>query len=324
MGRVLIGNYRDALGEALVRVGSEVEDLVVVTADVSKSTQSIRFQQRYPARFVSVGIAEQNAVGVAAGIASFGLPVIFTAYAMFATERPYEQIRNMVAYPRLNVKVIATHGGINVGEDGVTHQAVEDIAIMRAIPGMAVAAVADPGEVTAAVRAVVRNKGPAYLRIPRAASEILHRESEVTFALGKAETLRAGQDVTLIGIGMMVWECLQAAERLSAEGIQARVLNMRTVKPLDAQALLAAATETGAIVTAEDHNCCGGLGGAVAEYLVAHCPIPMEQVALRDTFARSGEAGALLAAFGLTADEIRAKARVVVERKGNMRIGSIC
>ncbi len=318
----MLGNYRDALGDAFVRMGEEFKDLVVVTADVSKSTQSIRFKERFPDRFFSVGIAEQNAVGTAAGIATFGIPVIFTAYAMFATEKPFEQIRNMVAYPRLNVKIVATHGGINVGEDGVTHQAIEDIAIMRAIPGMTVVVVADPGEVTPALRAVVRHPGPVYLRLPRASSEIIHPfGSTVDFPIGRAEILREGTDVTLMGVGMMVTECLRAAESLARDGIQARVINIRTVKPLDEEAVVAAARETGAIVAAEDHNCCGGLGGAIAEVLAARHPAPMEQVALRDTFGRSGEGHLLLEKFCLTSKEIHARAVVALKRKITDREG---
>jgi transketolase len=235
---------------------------------------------------------------------------------MFATEKPFEQIRNMVAYPRLNVKIVATHGGINVGEDGVTHQAVEDIAIMRAIPGMTVVVVADPGEVTPALRAVVQHQGPVYLRIPRASSEIIHPAgSLVDFTIGKAETLREGKDVTLMGVGMMVTECLRAAESLALDGIQARVINVRTVKPLDEETVVAAARVTGAIVAAEDANRCGGLGGAIAEVLAARSPAPMEQVALQDTFGRSGEARLLLEKFGLTSKEIHAKAVVAFKRK---------
>ncbi|MGD0727666.1 MAG: transketolase C-terminal domain-containing protein [Spirochaetia bacterium] len=311
----MLGNYRDALGRAFIEMGNEFRDLVIVTADVSKSTQSIRFKQLFPDRFFSVGIAEQNAVGVAAGMATFGIPVIYTAYAMFATAKPFEQVRNMVAYPRLNVKIVATHGGINVGEDGVTHQAIEDVAIMRAIPGMTVVAVADPGEVTAALRAAIQREGPVYLRLPRASSEIIHKdEGKLRFVIGKAETLREGSDVTLMAIGMMVHECLRAAESLAAERIQARVLNIRTVKPLDEEAVLAAARETRGIVTAEDHNCMGGLGGAVAEVLVRNYPVPMEQVAVMDVFGRSGEARLLMKSYRLTAEEICLKAKTVLQR----------
>jgi transketolase len=318
----LLGNYRESLGKALLQMGHEFSELVIVTADVAKSTQSIRFKEVFPERFFSVGIAEQNAVGVAAGLATFGIPVIYTAYAMFAAAKPFEQVRNMVAYPRLNVKIVATHGGINVGEDGVTHQAIEDIAIMRAIPGMTVIAVGDPGEVTAALRASLQHDGPVYLRLPRADGQIIHEsEREVEFTIGKAETLRQGKDVTLIGIGLMVSECLRAADSLASDGIQARVLNARTVKPLDEDAVLAAARETQGIVAAEDHNCMGGLGGAVAELLVRNHPIPMEQVALMDIFGRSGEARLLMKKFGLTAEEIRLKAKAVLRRSHEGRTG---
>lgn len=313
-------NYRDALGEAFGKIGEEFKDLVLVTADVSKSTKSIVFKEKFPERFFSVGIAEADAVGIAAGIATFGGPVIFTAYSVFATEKPFEQIRNMLCYPNLNVKVVATHGGINVGEDGVTHQAVEDIAIMRAIPGMKVVVVADPGEVTAALRAVVKTPGPVFLRLGRTETEVLHKDMEnVDFQIGKAETLREGSDVTLMGVGMMVWESIKAAEMLEKEGISARVVNVRTVKPIDVETIVKAAQETGAIVTAEDHNCFGGLGGAVAEVLVKTMPVPMEQVALCDSFAESGKCDLLLKKYGLTAEEIYEKAKKAIERKSRVR-----
>lgn len=307
-------NYRDALGTTFERVGERYPDLVVVTADVSKSTRSIKFRQKYPERFLSVGIAEANAVGICAGIATCGLRVIYSAYAIFATEKPYEQIRNMIAYPRLNVKIIATHGGINVGQDGVTHQAVEDMAIMRAIPNMTVLVVADPGEVEAAVRTAVEYDGPVYVRIPRAPYEVIH-EGDVSFEIGKAETLREGSDVTLLAVGMMVWDSLQAAERLAREGIEARVVNVRSVKPIDERMIVAAAEETGAIVTAEDHNRYGGLGGAVAEVLVRTVPTPMEQVALNDVFAHSGDGYELLHEFSIDAEAIYQKAKAVIQRK---------
>lgn len=313
-------NYRDALGEAFVKAGEEFKDLTVVTADVSKSTRSVMFKEKFPERFFSVGIAEANAVGIAAGISTFGGPVIFTAYAVFATEKPFEQIRNMLCYPNLNVKVVATHGGINVGEDGVTHQAVEDIAIMRAIPGMKVVVAADPGEVTAALRAVIKTPGPVYLRLGRAETEVLHEDMEnVEFEIGKAETLREGSDVTLMGVGMMVWESIKAAEMLEREGISARVVNIRTVKPVDVETIVKAAQDTGAIVTAEDHNCFGGLGGAVAEVLVKTIPVPMEQVALCDSFAESGKCELLYKKYGLNAEEIYSKAKKVIERKNRVR-----
>jgi len=309
-------DYRDALGIAFEKMGEEFPELVIVTADVSKSTRSIRFKNKYPERFFSVGIAEANAVGISAGIATFGIPVIFTAYAVFATEKPFEQIRNMIAYPDLNVKIVATHGGINVGQDGVTHQAVEDVAIMRAIPNMKVVAVADPGEISAAVRCVLRTPGPVYLRVPRAPYEVIHGDPEaVDFRFGKAEVLRSGNDLTIIAMGMMVWDSLQAAKRLAEEGVEARVVNVRTVKPIDEEVVMAAARETGAIVCAEDHNQYGGLGGAVAELLVTKAPTPMEQVAIANTFAESGDAYELLAKYGIDAEHIYRKAKRVLGRK---------
>jgi transketolase len=319
-GKRVIGNYRDALGEAFIKMGEEFPDLVVITADVGKSTRASKFGEKYPERFFTVGIAEQNAVGIAAGISTFGIPVIYTAYAVFATEKPFEQIRNMVAYPHLNVKIVATHGGINVGKDGVTHQAVEDMAIMRAIPGMKVVAAADPGEVVAALRAVIREPGPAYLRLGRESTEMIHEDpDQVAFEIGRSELLREGNDVSLLGVGMMVWESLRAADLLKEEGVRARVVNVRTVKPIDEEMILKAASDTRAIVTAEDHNRHGGLGGAVAEVLVRLNPVPMEQIALDDVFAESGTCQALFGKYNLTAEAICGKAKIAVERKKKLR-----
>ncbi len=310
------GNFRDALGEAFVRMGEEYPELAVVTADVSKSTRSIKFKEKFPERFYSVGIAEADAVGISAGLATWGSPVIFTAYSVFATEKPFEQIRNMLCYPNLNVKVVATHGGISVGQDGVTHQAIEDIAIMRAIPNMKVLVAADPGEVCAALREAVRTPGPVFLRLGRGEAEVLHEDKDaVDFRLGKAEVLRDGKDVTLAAVGLMVWESLQAAKKLEAEGIDARVVNLRSVKPLDTECVVAAARETGALVVAEDHNCFGGAGGAVAECLVKNAPVPMEHVAVKDTFAESGECSSLMKKYGLTAEDIYRAAKQAIARK---------
>lgn len=313
-------NYRDALGDAFIEIGKEVNDLIIVTADVSKSTRSIRFKEKYPSRFLSVGIAEANAVGISAGIASFGLPVIFTAYSVFATEKPFEQIRNSLCYPKLNVKIVATHGGINVGEDGVTHQAIEDIAIMKALPEMKVIVAADPGEVLAALRVTVQTAGPVYLRLARAETEVIHNDPfQVRFTLGQAEVLREGSDVSLLAIGMMVIEALKAAEILEKDKIYARVINVRTVKPIDERMIIRAAEETGAIVTAEDHNRIGGLGSSVADILVKSCPVPMSQVALDDIYAESGSCDLLMSKYKLTAEEICRNARSVLARKAQIR-----
>lgn len=310
------GNFRDELGKAFIAAGEQFPELVVVTADVSKSTRSIEFKKRWPERFYSVGIAEADAVSIAAGIASFGHPVIWTAYGVFATEKPFEQIRNTICYPEMNVKIIATHGGISVGEDGATHQAIEDIAIMRALPNMRVIVAADPGEVKAAVFEAIRTPGPVYVRLGRSVGGYVHPNPDaVELKLGQAETLRDGTDVTLVGVGVMVEQNLIAAEKLQEKGISARVINLRTVKPIDVDTLAKAAKETGAIVTAEDHNCFGGLFGAVSEALALTVPVPVERVALEDTFGESGNGALLLEKYGLTADRIVEKAVNVLARK---------
>lgn len=312
----MVGNFRDELGKTFVAAGEAFPSLVVVTADVSKSTRSIQFKQRWPDRFFSVGIAEANAVSIAAGISSFGRPVIFTAYGVFATEKPFEQIRNTLCYPEMNVKVVATHGGISVGEDGATHQAIEDIAIMRAIPHMRVIVAADPGEVKAAVFEAIRTPGPVYVRLGRGVGGVLHEDPDnVELTLGKAEILRVGTDVTLVGAGVMVEQCLAAATLLEQEGIQAGVINIRSVKPVDTDVLCKAAEQTGAIVTAEDHNCFGGVFGAVSEALALHRPVPIERVALEDTFGESGNGAELLVKYGLTCQAICEKAKRVIQRK---------
>jgi transketolase len=289
--------------------------LAVVTADVSKSTRSINFKQKYPERFFSVGIAEANAVGISAGIATWGVPVLFTAYSVFAVEKPFEQIRNMLCYPNLNVKIVATHGGINVGEDGVTHQAIEDIAAMRALPNMKVLVPADPGEVYPAICAALDTEGPVFVRLGRAAAEVLHDEESTVFEPGRAEFLRDGGDVCLMAVGMMVERSMAAARILAENGISASVLNLRSVKPLDIGSVVSGAKKTGAIVVAEDHNRYGGAGSAVAEALAAHYPACMEQAALDDTFAESGDGNLLLQKYGLTAERIAEKAIKAIERR---------
>lgn len=313
----MVGNFRDELGKAFVSAGEAFPDLCVVTADVSKSTRSILFKERWPERFCSVGIAEADAVGIAAGISTFGSPVIFTAYGVFATEKPFEQIRNCVCYQNLNVKIVATHGGISVGEDGATHQAIEDIAIMRAIPNMKVLVAADPGEVKAALFAAVQTPGPVYLRLGRGVGEAIHQNpDEVVYDMGKAEVLQDGADVTLVAAGIMVEQSLLAARALKEQGISAAVINLRSIKPIDEALLKAYASKTGAFVTAEDHNCYGGVYGAVCEMLARCHPLPVEQVALRDTFGESGDGEQLLRKYGLTAEEIFRKAVGVIARKG--------
>ena len=314
-------SYRDALGRVFERIGAEYAHLTVVTTDVSKSTRSINFKRNCPGRFFSVGIAEADAVGISAGIATWGDPVIFTAYSVFAVEKPFEQIRNMICYPDLNVKIVATHGGINVGEDGVTHQAIEDIAIMRALPNMRVFVPADPGEVWPAIKAAVETDGPVFVRLGRAVTEVLHDEEKTDFYPGKSELLRDGTDVCLMAAGMMVNESLKAAAILQERGISASVLNLRSIKPLDVECVSALAGRTRAVVVAEDHNRYGGAGSAVAEALAATCPVPMEQVALEDTFAESGRADLLLKKYGLTADHICQSAIRAMERRDRIYAG---
>ena len=312
----MVGNFRDELGKAFVAAGEAFDDLIVVTADVSKSTRSSQFRERWPDRFFSLGIAEANALSFVSGIASFNKPVIFTAYSVFATEKPFEQIRNAVCYPEMNVKIVATHGGISVGEDGATHQAIEDIAIMRALPKMRVIVAADPGEVCAALLTAIRTPGPVYLRLGRGVGGVLHTDPKsVDFQFGKAEVLRTGIDVTIIGAGIMVEQGVIAADILHKEGISARVLNIRTVKPIDKDAIYAAAYQTGAIVTAEDHTRHGGLFAAVSEVVVQTCPVPMEYVALEDTFGESGKGQILLEKYGLSAAHICEKVKRVLARK---------
>lgn len=312
----MVGNFRDELGKSFIAAGEEFPSLVVVTADVSKSTRSIEFKKRWPERFFSVGIAEANAVSIAAGIASFEHPVIFTAYGVFATEKPFEQIRNTICYPNLNVKIIATHGGISVGEDGATHQAIEDIAIMRALPNMKVIVAADPGEVKAAVFEAIKTPGPVYVRLGRSVGGCIHEDPDnLSYELEKAEILREGSDVTIIAAGVMVEQSLCAADMLAQKGISAEIMNVRTVKPIDMAAIAKTAGKTGAIVTAEDHNCCGGIFGAVAEAAALSKPVPIEYVALEDTFGESGDGKLLLNKYGLNVENICKKVLRVIERK---------
>ncbi len=312
----MIGNFRDELGKAFLAAGEAFPSLVVVTADVSKSTRSIKFKEKFPERFLSVGIAEANAVSIAAGISSFGHPVIFTAYGVFATEKPFEQIRNTVCYPQNNVKIVATHGGISVGQDGVTHQAIEDIAVMRAIPNMKVLVAADPGEVKGALFEAIQTPGPVYLRLGRSIGGVIHQDPDhVDFKIGKAEKLRSGKDVTIIAAGIMVEQSISAASLLEKDGIDAEVINIRSVKPIDTETIIGSAKKTGAVVTAEDHNCFGGVFGAVAEILALHYPVPVGYVALENKFAESGDGQLLLEKYGLTAANIYKKAKETVSRK---------
>lgn len=305
---------REAYGKGLCELGAD-HDFAVLDADLAEATKTCYFAKAYPDRFFDCGIAEGNMVGVAAGLAAAGKTVFASSFAMFAAGRAFEQIRNSVAYPHLNVKIAATHAGITVGEDGATHQCLEDIALMRTLPGMTVISPADAVEAAAALETVLNTPDPCYLRFGRYAVPVIHDPATYRFELGKGETLRDGRDVTVVANGIMVAMALEAAETLAAEGISVRVINIHTIKPLDTELLTTAAAETGAIVTAEEHNIIGGLGSAVAEALSETCPVPVIRVGVRDTFGRSGKVPALLSLYGLTPEAICDAARRAVAAK---------
>ncbi|NLW07670.1 MAG: transketolase family protein [Clostridia bacterium] len=295
---------REAYGRALVELGRQDERIVVLDADLSKSTMTAFFAAEFPERFFNMGIAEQSLMGTAAGLALSGKIPFASTFAVFATGRAYEPVRNAIAYPRVNVKIAATHAGLTVGEDGASHQAVEDIALMRAIPNMTVVVPADASETRQAVQAIAAYDGPVYLRLGRPAVPRIYDES-YSFHLGKAHQLRPGRDAAIIACGYMVNEALQAADELLAEGISAMVLNMSTIKPLDREAVLAAAA-TGVVVTAEEHSIIGGLGSAVAELLATTRPTPMAMVGISDSFGESGKPAELMQKYNLTAEAIKA------------------
>lgn len=305
---------RDAYGKALVKLGETDQNLVVLDADLSKSTKTNGFAKAYPERFVNVGIAEQNMACVAAGLATIGKTVFFSSFAMFAAGRAFEQIRNSIAYPKLPVTIAATHAGITVGEDGATHQALEDISIMRTIPGMTVVVPADGVETEQAVYALAAYDGPAYLRLGRLAVETV-LPADYQFTLGKGVVLRDGKDVVIFACGLMVQESLQAAKLLAEEDIQAAVVNIHTIKPIDRALVAKMAKQCGAVVTAEEHNVIGGLGSAVAEVLAEECPTPMVRVGVQDSFGESGKPAELLAKYHLTAADIAAQAKAVLAKK---------
>ena len=305
---------RDAYGEALAELGAVNENIVVLEADLSKSTKTSDFKKVYPERHFNMGIAEQNMLGVAAGFAAAGKIPFASSFAVFATGRAYDQIRNSIAYPNLNVKIAATHAGLTVGEDGGSHQMLEDIALMRALPNMTVIVPADGIETKQAVKAAAEYEGPVYIRMGRPKVPVLFDEN-YTFEIGKGVVLKEGTDVTLVGTGIMVSKAVEAAELLAAEGISAAVVNISTIKPLDAELIIAQAQKTGAIVTCEEHNIYGGLGSAVAEVLVENCPVPMARVGVADKFGESGLPDELLEKHGLTAANIAAQAKAVIAKK---------
>ncbi|MBQ3063432.1 MAG: transketolase family protein [Clostridia bacterium] len=304
---------REAYGAALAELG-EKYDFVVLDADLAAATKTGIFKKKYPERHINCGIAEGNMISVAAGLAAAGTTPFASTFAMFAAGRAFEQIRNSVGYPHLNVKIGATHAGITVGEDGATHQCNEDIALMRTIPGMTIINPVDAVEARAAVEAALLHNGPVYMRFGRYALPVIN-DADYKFELGKGVTMREGTDVTLIATGLPVHLALTAAEMLAAEGISARVVNIHTIKPLDKDIVLKAAAETGAIVTVEEHSVIGGLGAAVCEVVCEGLPVPVLRVGVEDTFGRSGTVPALLEAYGLTPENIVAKAKAALAQK---------
>ncbi|MBQ3482730.1 MAG: transketolase family protein [Clostridia bacterium] len=304
---------REGYGKALVELG-EKYDFVVLDADLAAATKTGMFRKKFPERHFNCGIAEGNMMSVAAGLAAAGKIPFASTFAMFAAGRAFEQIRNSIGYPGLNVKIGATHAGTTVGEDGATHQCNEDIALMRTIPGMTIINPADAVEARAAVEAALLHKGPVYMRFGRYAVPVINGEG-YKFELGKGITLKEGNDVTLVATGLMVSMALEAAETLKAEGICARVINIHTIKPLDTELILKAARETGALVVAEEHSVIGGLGSAVAETVSAAYPVPVLRVGVEDTYGRSGTVPALLEAYGLTPANIVAKAKAALAMK---------
>jgi transketolase len=305
---------REAYGNALAEFGSDSK-IVVLDADLSKSTKTDTFKKKYPERFINMGIAEGNMMAVAAGISTCGKTVFASTFAIFASERACEQVRNSICYPALNVKIGATHAGLSVGEDGASHQCNEDIAIMRALPNMTVISPADGVEARHAVKAAIEHSGPVYLRLGRLAVPVINDESSYNFELGKGIVLSEGSDVTIIATGLMVHTALEANELLKKEGIKARIINIHTIKPIDRDLIIKAAKETGAIVTAEEHNIIGGLGSAVAEVVVENYPVPVKIVGVKDKFGRSGKPDRILDMYGLTPQSIVDNAKEAMKMK---------
>ena len=295
---------RDSYGKALAELGAKYDNLVVLDADLAGATKTAVFQKAFPDRHFDCGIAEANMICVAAGMAATGLVPFASSFAMFAAGRAFEQVRNSIGYPHLNVKIGATHGGISVGEDGASHQCCEDFALMRSIPGMVVMSPADDVEAKAMVKAAYEHVGPVYIRFGRAAVPVFHEEENFKFEIGKGEVLRDGTDVAIIANGLMVAEAIEAGEALAEAGISARVINMATIKPLDEELVVKAAQECGKIITCEEHSIIGGLGEAVCAVVSEKCPVPVRRIGVNDVFGHSGPFKALLKQFGLSAEHI--------------------
>lgn len=292
---------RQSYGNALVELGKKHDDVVVLDADLAAATQTGIFKKEFPERHIDCGIAECNMTGIGAGLATTGKVPFVSTFAMFAAGRAFEQVRNSIGYPHLNVKIGATHGGISVGEDGATHQCCEDFALMRTIPGMVVACPSDDIEAKALVEAAYEHEGPVYMRFGRLAAPVINDREDYKFELGKGIVLREGKDVAIIANGLLVAEAVAAAEKLAEDGIQAKVINMHTIKPLDEELVIAAAKECGKVVTVEEHSVIGGLGGAVCETLSEKCPVPVKRIGVQDVFGESGPAVALLEKYQLDA-----------------------
>ena len=314
MADVIKTATRDAYGKALVELGEKNPNVLVLDADLAAATKTGAFKKAFPERFFDTGIAESNMMGVAAGLATTGYTVFASSFAMFSAGRAFEQVRNTIAYPHLNVKIGATHAGISVGEDGASHQCCEDIALMRSIPGMVILNPADDIEARAAVLAAAEHDGPVYMRFGRLAVPRIFDE-DYKFEIGKAVTLKEGSDVTIIATGLMVNEAIEAAKTLEAEGISVELINMHTIKPLDKEAVIKAAKKTGCIVTAEEHNVIGGLGDAVCDAVCEEYPVPVVKLGVEDTFGKSGPAVELLHIFGLDAENIVKKAKIAISKK---------
>ncbi len=295
---------RESYGNALVELGKEHEELVVLDADLAAATKTGVFKKAFPERHIDCGIAECNMAGIGAGLAATGKVPFISTFAMFAAGRAYEQIRNSIGYPKLNVKIGATHGGISVGEDGASHQCNEDFALMRTIPGMVVVCPSDDVEAKAAVRAAYEHQGPVYLRFGRLAVPVINDQPDYKFELGKGIVMREGKDLTIVATGLCVAPALEAAQKLAEEGVEAKVINIHTIKPLDEELIVAAAKETGKVVTVEEHSIIGGLGGAVCECLSEKAPVPVKRIGIRDVYGESGPALQLLQKYGLDAEGI--------------------
>lgn len=295
---------RESYGNALVELGAEHDNLIVLDADLAAATKTGVFKKAYPDRHIDCGIAECNMMGIAAGLSTTGIVPFASTFAMFAAGRAFEQVRNSIGYPHLNVKIGATHAGISVGEDGATHQCNEDIALMRTIPGMVILNPADDVEAKACVKAAYEYNGPVYLRFGRLAVPVINDRPDYKFELGKGVVLREGKDVTIVATGLCVSSALEAAEKLAADGIDAKIINIHTIKPLDEELIVAAAKETGKVVTVEEHSVIGGIGSAVCDALAEKCPVPVKKIGVQDVFGESGPAAALLAKYKLDGEGV--------------------